>query len=61
MHIKGKDEGQRLMDQVIQHFGLREPQYFGLSYAVDHSTYCWLEAEKTLSHQFNCKKASIVS
>lgn len=44
------------MDQVIQRFGLREPQYFGLSFPADHLIgCCWLEFEKTLSHQFKCK------
>ncbi len=53
--VQGKDEGKCLMEQVIQRFGLREPHYFGLLYSVEHSAYCWLEEDKSLSHQLKGK------
>lgn len=55
----GKDNGKSLMDQVIQRFSLREPQYFGLSFPGVHLGYCWLEFEKSLSHQFKCSAGQV--
>ena len=49
------------MEQVIQRFGLREPHYFGLLFAVDQSTYSWLEADKSLSHQLKGMQTQIIS
>ena len=42
------------MNQVANYLSLVEPKYFGLIYIDPVGDRCWLEAKKTLAHQFKC-------